>query len=331
MSDPVQEQLLGHLLGVLDDDEQAAIEASLEDDATLRRQRAVLEKRLRRIEPYRPQHDPPPGLAERTCRFVASYEKPMPGPPPRRPMTPELAPPGWISRVRWSDVAMALGVFFAAAMLAIPAIQNSRFRAHITACQDNLRVLGEALTQYSELNGGYFPFVPAEGKTNNAGIYAPMLVHGGLLPDERRLLCPGSPLVPDLEDYRVPTLEQVRLATGRELARMRQFMGGCYGYGFGYMDRGVYRGTKNLRRFHFAIMSDVPGGLPDWQSLNHGGQGQNVLLEDGHVQFVPTTHLDASLDHFFINDRGLPAPGMHLNDSVIRPSDALPMMPVDLR
>ena len=112
---------------------------------------------------------------------------------------------------------------------------------------------------------------------------------------------------------------------------MRELMGGSYGYGFGYMDRGVYRGTKNLRRFHFAIMADVPGGLPDWQSFNHGGQGQNVLLEDGHVQFVPTTHLEANADHFFINDRGLVAPGLHLNDSVIGPSDAPPIVPVSRR
>jgi len=331
MSDPVQEQLLGHLLGALDDDEQEAVEACLEDDAPMRQGRAALEKRLKRLESFRPEYDPPPGLAERTCELIAAYEKPTAATSRRRPMSPEVAPPAWISRVRWSDVAIALGVFFAAAMLAIPAIQNSRFRSHISACQDNLRVLGRALTEYSEIHGGYFPLVPSEGKTNNAGIYAPILVHNGLLSDDRRVLCPGSPLARDPDDYRIPKLEQVRLATGRELARMRELMGGSYGYGFGYMDRGVYRGTKNLRRFHFAIMADVPGGLPDWQSFNHGGQGQNVLLEDGHVQFVPTTHLEANADHFFINDRGLVAPGLHLNDSVIGPSDAPPIVPVSRR
>jgi len=330
MSDPVQEQLLGHLLGALEADEQEAIDARLADDSELRRQRAALEKRLRRIEPYRPQYDPPPGLAQRTCRAVASYEKPLPA-PARRSMTPDVSPPAWISRVRWSDVAMAVGVFFAAAMLAIPAIQNSRFRSRITACQDNLRVLGTALTQYSDIHGGYFPSVPAKGKTSNAGIYAPILVHSGLLPEQRTVLCPGSPLARDLDDYRVPGLEQVRRATGKELARMRELMGGSYGYSLGYMDGGVYRATKNLCRFHFAIMSDVPGGLPDWQSLNHGGQGQNVLFEDIHVRFVATPQLEPDRDHFFINDRGLPAPGMHRNDSVIRPSDAVPMVPVDLR
>ncbi len=325
----MQEELLGHLLDALDDDEQEAVASRLTQDAALRRQLAVIESRLRRLEPHRTEFDPPSGLAERTCALVAAHHGPLPG--RRRKMSPGVAPPGWISQVRWLDVAMALGVFFAAAMLAIPAIQNSRFRAQITACQNNLRVLGESLTQYSERNSGYFPYVPTSGNMASPGIYAPTLVQCGLLPDVHQVLCPGAPRAEELRDLEVPTLEKVRMATGRELLRMQDSMGGDYGYSYGHMVDGAYRGTRNLRRFHFAIMSDRPSSLPDRQTLNHGGRGQNVLFEDGRVQFVPTPHVDAITDYFFVNDRGQVAPGLHPDDSVIGPGYSAPIVPVHHR
>jgi hypothetical protein len=327
----VQEELLGRLLGALDDDEQESVASRLSEDPKLREQLFALETRLRRLESHRTEFDPPPGLAQRTCALVAAHEKPSPGPPKRPAMSPEVSPPAWISRVRWLDVAMALGVFFAAAMLAIPAVQNSRFRSQITACQDNLRVLGESLTQYSERYAGYFPVVPTEGNAASPSIYAPTLAECELLSDASRVFCPAAPTTRPAEEIELPTLKQVHLARGDELLRLRQMMGGDYGYSYGYMDGNVYRATRNLRRFHFAIMSDVPSGLPERQSLNHGGRGQNVLFEDGRVMFVPRPRIDTSPDDFFINDRGLVGPGLHLDDSVIGPGNGVPIVPVDLR
>ena len=61
-------------------------------------------------------------------------------------------------------------------------------------------------------------------------------------------------------------------------------MGGSYGYCIGYVDQGVYQPTRNLGRPGFAIMADAPcEDRPGRQSDNHGGRGQNVLFEDGHV------------------------------------------------
>ena len=72
MTDSVQEQLLGHLLGVLDDSEQESVETQLQRDPWLRRE---LEKTRRLLEPLEQEREaftPPPGLAKQTCRFVFS-------------------------------------------------------------------------------------------------------------------------------------------------------------------------------------------------------------------------------------------------------------------
>ena len=78
------------------------------------------------------------------------------------------------------DMAMAATVLVAAILLIFPAIANSRFSARRAACQENLRELGTALTQYSQANGGYFPAVPSQGKLATAGIYAPVLFQNKL-------------------------------------------------------------------------------------------------------------------------------------------------------
>ena len=81
-TDPMHQQLLGHLLGALDDDEQEWVEARLEHDEEYRRRWVELRRRLAPLLAVRPDFEPPPGLAERTCRLVASF-----APVPRRAET----------------------------------------------------------------------------------------------------------------------------------------------------------------------------------------------------------------------------------------------------
>ena len=73
MIESVQEQLLGHLLGALDDSQHESIHARLERDPELRRQLSVVGSMLEPLEFARCNFTPPAGLAERTCRFVASH------------------------------------------------------------------------------------------------------------------------------------------------------------------------------------------------------------------------------------------------------------------
>jgi len=327
MTNPVHEQLLGHLLGALDEPEQEVVEARLKSDPKLRRQLTQVRRQLEPLSAYPTDFVPPPGLARRTCRLVASHANapPMSRLPPSmsgllcQPMTPEAAPPSWIGSIRWLDVAMAAGVFVAAALLTIPAIQSSRFNARVTTCQNNLREIGQAMTQYSENHYGFFPPMPPDGELAAADSYAQFLLNDALVSDPARFVCPGSALNEE-EGFHIPSADEIRTVSREKLVRQQPWMGGSYGYCLGHLSDGAYRGTKNLRRPTFAVLSDVPGNLPGYQSDSHGGRGQNVWFEDGHVRFLTSPQVVDSGGSIFANDAGYVAPGVHRDDSVIVPS-----------
>jgi len=273
MIDPVREQVLGYLLGALDDAEMEQVQARLQNDEAYRRQWAALRRQLEQLDAAKPDVSPLPGLAERTCRRVFAQPKPSPR---RRSLTPETAPPSWRSRVGWLDTTVALAVFALAGLCTLPAIQSSRFHARLTSCSDNLRELGTMLTVYSGANHGYFPRVPTQGKLASAGVYAPTLLQGGFLTEPRRVVCPDSALAAR-GDFRVPSLDELQAADTEKAAQLRQQMGGSYGYCIGYLDHGIFCATRNLQRPGFALMADAPReDRPDRQSDNHSGRGQNV-------------------------------------------------------
>jgi hypothetical protein len=325
------QQLLGYLLGALEDDEQAAIEEQLRSDPKLRKRLATVRERIELLRGASCEFAPPPGLARRTCHFIAAFaEAPTGQPaatePPRAAPLPAAAPLPSGGCWRWTDVSVMAGIMVTAVLLIFPAIQSSRFRARVTACQDNLQQLGTALVQYSEHHGKYFPQVPQQGNLAAAGIYAPALVSDGLLDSPQRVLCPGSSPAAD-RSLQVPSLGQLQAATGRELERLRSMMGGSYGYSLGYVEDGRYVSTRNLSRPTFALMADAPSDtLPGFQSENHGGQGQNVLFEDGHVRFLTSSRPIEDGDDVFVNDTGLVAAGDHRNDSVVAGSAAAPLV-----
>ena len=138
------------------------------------------------------------------------------------------------------------------------------------------------------------------------------------------MLCPDSAQAQE-KSFRVPSLDELRSAVGQELSRIQQKMGGSYGYCLGYFDHGVYQPTRNLNRDYFAIMADAPSAdRPDHQSDNHGGLGQNVLFEDLHIEFCPTTRPGNGNDDIYSNDNHEVAPGLHRDDAVIASSGRPP-------
>jgi hypothetical protein len=323
MSDRVREQLLGYLLGALDDSERVEIESRLRDDPEFRKELVLLRRQLESLGAAECDCAPPPGLAERTCARVFSHPSPAPR---RRPsMTPQAASAGWTGRVGWFDATVAAAVFLAAGMVVLPAIQGSRFRARLVECRDNLRQLGVSLTAYSRNHHDSFPQVPADGKQAAAGIYAPVLVDGRYLTEPRRVICPDSAMA-EVRDFHVPSVAELQAADEEKAAQLRQQMGGSYGYCLGYVERGSVRPTRDSQRQQFALMADAPSQRPGHQTDNHGGLGQNVLFEDGHVSFLTCSQPSDQLDDIFANDNYQVAPGLHRNDSVIAASGTPPVV-----
>lgn len=317
MSDPLQEQLLGHLLGALEESEEEQVAARLKRDAELRRELARVRGRLDVLDSGRYDFLPPPGLAERTCRVVASQAESSAA-ARRRPMSPMAAGPSSAGRFRWLDVAVAAAVFAAASLLTVPAIQSSRFNARLVACQGNLRQIGVGMLEYSQLHGGYFPCVSRRDGPQAAGICVPILVRDGFVTDGGWFVCPGSPSAGE-EGSRMSTFYGSQTTPQDRLDDMLRWMGRSYGFHLGHIRDGIYYGPRNLGRTHFALGSDTPGSDPSngRQSLNHGGYGQNALLECGAVRFVTSSRPFSRADDIFANRWGLVAPGVDVDDSVI--------------
>ena len=341
MTDRVRKQVVDYLLGALDDSELEAVKARLESDPVYRqalhRARGDMARlgNMGRLRGMRREVSPPPRLAERTCEFLfdparrlrAATRERVPRPPS---MSPLPATPHSGHRWNWVDVGVTAVIFVIAGLLVLPAINGSRFQARVSACQDNLRQVGQALTEYSHKNHDVFPVVPVEGNLAAAGVYAPILTQDGFLTEHQRVLCPDS-VQAQQRDFRVPSLDELRSAAGQELSRIQQKMGGSYGYNLGYFDHGVYQPTRNLNRNYFAIMADAPSDdRPDHQSANHGGLGQNVLFEDLHIEFCSTSRPGNGSDDIYSNDNNEVAPGLHRDDAVLASSGTAPVVYISI-
>jgi hypothetical protein len=313
--------LIGYLLDALDGDDREALEARLASDPKLQQS---MQKLRQALYPLRADSDhlaPPLGLAERTIRYVE-----------RRGAAakPRVEPPVGRTTWRWVDLAVAATVLFVASMLFFPSVMKGRFEQQVAYCSENLRQLGTGLWQYSENHDGYFPYVPAQGNYAAAGIFGPTLHRAGLLPEVQTLLCPSSPQAK--ADTALVSLEKLDKAQGPQLAQLRNQMGGSYGYALGYEKDGRYYGNKNRSRARFALLADSPSSKDGARySLNHDGRGQNVLYEDGHVQFQRTATASGCQDDIFHNDLGIIGAGQHVNDAVVAPSGARPVRLIHLR
>lgn len=343
----MRDDLLGFLLGALDESEQDELREKLEQQPVLREQ---LEHLRRGLKPLRAAEDDcllPAGLAVRTCRLVESLNQRNPaGALGRCDLTSE--PEGgealvttrqvarFSSRVdrsaasierSWTmaDFIVAAGVCLAAACMFLPAVSNSRYHSQRVACENNQRLLSYALNDYSSANRGYFPVVPARGNLAAAGIYAPLLMEKGFVEDSNLFSCPakGSKLI-----VRIPLPEDIRNAKGPQLVTLHQSMGGDYAYSLGFVANGRLHGVKNQGRTHYAVLGDAPIEQLTTANLTTHGRGQNVLFEDGHVQFLTKRSLPSrKADDLFLNDDGRLEAGLHPNDAVLAPS-ATPPLPV---
>lgn len=327
----MRDQLIGYLLDALEPHERAELERKLQSDSQLRKELRTLPHSLTGLDADRGHYEPPQGLVERTLEFVTEHEFRSLDLPR---MTPDTSPPIARSRLTLAELVVAAGLLVAVSMLFIPAVSQSRHTASISGCQNNLRQLGVALTSYSELNGRYFPRVPMEGPLAVAGIYAHTLVEKGFIENANLVVCPASELAEEIHEFHVPTAEELQQAEAPKLAEMQRSMGGSYGYTLGYVSKGRYHPTKNFGRANFALLADAPSAAAKGSVVteNHGGIGQNVLFEDGHVTHLTGRHPVGCGDDIFLNDQGEVSAGMHRDDAVIAPSPAKPIIwPVALQ
>ncbi|HMC11085.1 MAG TPA: hypothetical protein VKH44_07335 [Pirellulaceae bacterium] len=328
MSSPSRENLLGYLLQSLAPDEHEQVEAELNQNPTLRAEMRRLEACLGQIglgdEPER--LEPPAGLAARTCQFVAAQTSQT----VTRAGALVIHGAERERRFTWSDFVTTAAVVVAAASLFFPALSFSRFQAQIATCQNQLRLIGFGLHEYSDRQPDHsFPGPEVEGNRAAAGIVAPLLVSRKLA-DSRMFLCPASSVLHDIADFRVPLPEELDRAVGQELKAMKRSMGGDYGFNMGYVEDGKLLRACNARRGGYVLAGDAPSNSqPRRVSGNHRGRGQNVLYEDGRVQFLPHLPSPQILDDPYHNRDGWVSAGLDRDDAVLGASND-PPLPVTL-
>lgn len=296
MSDPTPEQLLGHLLGALDDDEHQSLDARLEQDDDACRELAAWRRRLAPLEAMRPDFEPRPGLARRTCRLVAAYatstvNSQLAAAKPR--MSPHPMPPSRTTHVGWFDMAVGAVLLMAAVALVLPAIESSRFQARLASCQNGLRQFGLALTQYSNHQRSELTQLASRERLTSAGLAATSLIKNIYSADSRHAVCPDAWLATQgilgntrhvetqLASIQLPATDSPDMLLGATDNRSQDWSGAWR--------NGTTDGWRSPPSpANMPLLADAPSADVPGQTLaSHGGRGRNVLYADGRTDFLP--------------------------------------------
>jgi hypothetical protein len=304
-SNPMHQQLLGHLLGALDDDEQEWVESRLAGDEEYRRCWVELRRKMAPLLAARPDYEPPPGLADRTCRLVASFAPVVKRTKSRRRgMSPDWTFPGDSARLGWLDLTAVALILAVIGILVPPAIHASRFQARLASCQDGLRQVGQAIDQYGYCHGSDLTQYADNERLTAAGQMVADLLDDRLAPDDGRVLCPDAWLAAQ-GVFRWPRHGEPRLGrTERQASEIPEVgpslaavpwarlvsMSDSDWSGSGTWRNGTFSGEADSIPAAVAILTDAPSADLPGQALEcHEGQGRNMFFEDGHVDFLPNS------------------------------------------
>jgi hypothetical protein len=319
-----REQLLGFLLGALEPHEQAAVERELAGNPQLRKELAEIAATMAKLglnDPPEPI-EPPAHLADRTCQFVEAQA--TSGDAVSLP--PDRSEVGETEGYTLTDAVVAAAVLLVLAGLVFPSLANSRFVASVYACQNNLRRVGWAFWDYSELNPTRrYPAYPKESRLALAGVMPTQLVEVGVVSEADVFVCRASPQAVFLPNFPLPTMAQLRSATDEEFNRVRPFLGGSYSYPLGYTVNGQVVPPRNDYREHYCLVADAMPVQVAAASANHAGRGGNFFFEDGHVRWFPKAGYRRLPDDPYCNRHRQLAAGVDSEDSVVGSNDLRPM------
>ncbi|HUE70262.1 MAG TPA: hypothetical protein VMP01_05180 [Pirellulaceae bacterium] len=319
-----REQLLGYLLGALERAEQEQVEHELAINPRLREELAEMKATLDKVglnDPAEPI-EPPAGLAERTCQFVAELSE-----EPAVALPPENRTGSGYRSYTLTDVLVAASVLVMLGALLFPSLARSRFLAQMVACQNNLRQLGMAMLLDSETrpDRSHWP-VPWKDHRAVAGMTASSLVERQFVCSPDVAVCATSDRGSLLPNYPMPMPDQWGDAAGDELRRLQRLVGGSYAYPLGYNLNGQIVPSRNTYREHYCLVAEAPqfsgGG-------SHAGLGGNVFFEDGHIRWIDADAYSVLPDDPYRNRLGqAKAAGVDIDDAVLGASDVRPLPPI---
>ncbi|MEL6898000.1 MAG: DUF1559 domain-containing protein, partial [Planctomycetota bacterium] len=186
----------------------------------------------------------------------------------------------------WAEVVAGVAAVVVVAGLLLPGVLRGRFAARKAACQENLRTLGIAMTQYAMADSsGQLPQLSGSGPQSFAGNYALRLFDSGRLTDSTNMLLCSSLQRPTGFPDKPFTSDDLQTDDVNQLAFVQRNAGGQYAYTLGVMEDGKYRSPHYEGRTQFAVLGDAPVEVlqmdydsPDrlvLRQVAHGGQGAN--------------------------------------------------------
>ncbi|PHS18733.1 MAG: hypothetical protein COA78_01745 [Blastopirellula sp.] len=334
----MRDQMLGYLLGALDEDETREVRQLIESQPEIQDEFNRLKKHIDNLENSWDDVPAPSGLAAKTCGLLDDpiaaqamlLEK---GSPPEESIDDRPTPKstGFFdsitsgrSQFTLLDSLVALGACLAAAAIFFPALAGSRMLANRLQCENQLRQVGVALQKYaysSPLNE--YPSITAKGPFSAAVTFGPKLIANGYLQNENVLSCMPSQRNNDLKPF--PSMEQLRSADLKDLPELHARLDPVYNYNLGMQKSGKISPPQFKGRSHYPLASDVVfisdarASDDSISTLKHGGQGVNVLFDDGTVRFFKLNTKDAPkmIPQYFINDDGVMGPGLSEEDPVL--------------
>jgi hypothetical protein len=310
----MNQDLVGYLLGSLDPEAIEHIERQIVENPELRLELDRIGRALRPLADDGPDVDPPAGLAERTVRTVLQ----------QRVVEPWVGPTSSGSW-RLSDLAVAATILALISVVIFPALDQARQQRLLTECKYNLHSLGLAMESYAQTHGEYYPFFSTSGPLSVTGMSAHLLREGGWVAERCMFVCPASR--DHVESIPQPANVRAALADVGRLSSLVPSLGGSYGYPLGVNVRDVCYAPRRDQTAARGLMADRgcrsdEGSVDRSNSPNHGGRGQNVLLPDGHVQFLCSPQGGLNHDNIYTNQHNRVEPGCNFSDTVIAPSDA---------
>ncbi len=314
----VDENFVGYLLNSLDADGQRQVEAYLADHPEEQHKLDLLRRGLEPLDADREEVPPAADLVYRTLGRVAEFcTRELPRAPLPSRVQLSYRPP-W----RRVEVVVAASILLVAVGMGVSALSRLRDSSPLVECKDNLRVLYAALSAYHQQHK-HFPDVKEEEPHNAAGMVVPMLVHAGVLdPAAVNVRCPGNGAAKPCP----VTYEEAKALGPDEFRKLAPKLISCYAYSLGHYEGDVYHAPEFRDGFNarMPLMSDRPPyDMQMGNSPNHGGSGQNVLFQDGHVDFLKVRAVPLDDDIFLNRDKKVGA-GCDINDASLGHSAAKP-------
>jgi hypothetical protein len=319
----MDEHLIGYLRNTLDPATRRAFEAHLRSHPDAEARLHGLRQSLAAWDADADALTPPADLVAKTLARVAEHSRqPLPPAPHPTPRDFGMSAP---RRLRRADVAAAAAVLLLAGAVVLAWLPASRARANQLACQNQMRIVWQALEQYSDApeHHGDFPRVEPDGPRSVAGVFVPMLQDAGYLSPDVTLVCAGTgdpnPMRPSLGE-----LEQLYCNQPEVFKSVARTLAGSYAYSLGYSDGGSLQGLRRDSGDLLPLLADAPPTAGSGLSPNHGGRGQNVLYIGGHVRWCTERTVGVNCDDIYLNQDGKLRTGRNWCDTVLAPSAATP-------